>query len=64
MAVAPAVPAQTMKGDNQELRKVEPTSFRFSLLRVLEPATPIQDFNTAESHFKPLDTRLHGLNGN
>lgn len=50
-------------GGNVELRGLDPTNFRFSLLRVFDPATPTRDIDTAESHFKDaLDTRRHGLN--
>ncbi|MEV7961774.1 GIY-YIG nuclease family protein [Oerskovia paurometabola] len=52
-------------GDNVELRGLDPTSFRFSLLRVFDPATPTRVVDEAESHFKhALDTRRHGLNRN
>lgn len=52
-------------GGNVELRNVSPASFRFSLLRVFDPATPTREIDAAESHFKvALDTRRHGLNGN
>ena len=52
-------------GGNVELRNIDPNSFLFSLLRVFDPATPIQSINEAESHFKnTLDTRRHGFNRN
>lgn len=52
-------------GSNVELRGLDPTSFRFSLLRVFDPATPTQVIDGAESHFKvALATRRHGLNRN
>lgn len=52
-------------GGNVELRRLDPSSFRFSLLRVFDPATPTRDIDAAESHFKDaLDTRRHGLNRN
>lgn len=52
-------------GGNVELRNVNPTSFRFSLLRVFDPATPTHQIDAAENHFKhALDTRKHGLNRN
>ncbi len=52
-------------GGNVELRNVDPTSFRFSLLRVFDPAVPTRVIDEAESHFKlALDTRRHGLNRN
>lgn len=50
-------------GGNVELRNLDPSSFRFSLLRVFDPATPTRDINAAESHFKEaLDSTRHGLN--
>jgi hypothetical protein len=52
-------------GGNVELRGLDPTSFRFSLLRVFDPATPTRQIDAAESHFKrALDSRIHGLNRN
>lgn len=52
-------------GGNVELRGLDPTGFRFSLLRVFDPATPTSVIDQAESHFKrALDTRKHGLNRN
>lgn len=52
-------------GGNVELKHIDPTSFRFSLLRVFDPATPTREIDKAESHFKnALDTRRHGLNRN
>ncbi|MEJ3406111.1 GIY-YIG nuclease family protein [Rathayibacter sp. YIM 133350] len=52
-------------GGNVELRRLHPTSFRFSLLRVFDPSTPTRDIDIAESHFKDaLDSRRHGLNRN
>ncbi|MEU4360279.1 GIY-YIG nuclease family protein [Promicromonospora sp. NPDC023987] len=52
-------------GGNVELRNVDPTSFRYSILRVFDPATPTRVIDEAESHFKhALDTRRHGLNRN
>lgn len=52
-------------GGNVELRGFDPSTFRFSLLRVFDPATPTTKVNEAESHFKnALDTRRHGLNRN
>lgn len=52
-------------GNNVELRNLDPTSFRYSLMRVFDPATPLHAINEAESHFKSaLDTRRHGLNRN
>lgn len=52
-------------GGNVELRGLDPALFRFSLLRVFDPATPRREINEAESHFKhALDARRHGLNRN
>ena len=52
-------------GDNVELRKLDPSTFRFSILRVFDPATPEHVVNGAEIHFKhALSTRAHGLNRN
>ena len=52
-------------GGNVELRGLDPDSFRFSLLRVFDPATPTSVVNAAESHFKrALDSVRHGLNRN
>ena len=52
-------------GGNVELRSCDPTSFRYSLLRVLDPSTPARVIDAAESHFKhAMDTRRHGLNRN
>ncbi|VXB67315.1 GIY-YIG nuclease family protein [Frigoribacterium sp. 9N] len=52
-------------GGNVELRTLDPSSFRFSLLRVFDPSTPTRDIGIAESHFKDaLDSRRHGLNRN
>lgn len=52
-------------GGNVELRNVDPTGFRYSVLRVFDPATPTKVIDEAESHFKHvLDTRKHGLNRN
>lgn len=51
-------------GGNVELRKRDPHFFRFSLLRVFDPATPTSRINAAESHFKnALDSIRHGMNG-
>ncbi|PPL18752.1 GIY-YIG nuclease family protein [Microterricola pindariensis] len=51
-------------GGNVMLRGLQPASFRFSLLRVFDPATPTPVIDAAENHFKvALDTRGHGLNG-
>lgn len=50
-------------GGNVELRRLNPSTFRFSLLRVFDPATPEPVINGAEGHFKiALDSRRHGLN--
>ncbi|MDT9592639.1 GIY-YIG nuclease family protein [Nocardioides zeae] len=52
-------------GGNVELRNLDPASFRFSLLRVFDPATPRHEVDAAEGHFKhALDSRRHGLNRN
>jgi hypothetical protein len=52
-------------GGNVELRNVNPSSFRLSVLRVFDPATPTREVDAAESHFKhALDSRRHGLNRN
>lgn len=52
-------------GGNVELRNLDPSTLRFSLLRVFDPATPNQQIDAAESHFKvALGSRLHGLNRN
>lgn len=52
-------------GGNVELRGLDPSSFRYSLLRVFDPSTPTRDIDAAESHFKiALDSRRHGLNRN
>ncbi|QIK84067.1 GIY-YIG nuclease family protein [Sanguibacter sp. HDW7] len=51
-------------GGNVRLMVRDPSSFRFSLLRVFDPAAPTPVINAAESHFKhALDTVVHGLNG-
>lgn len=52
-------------GGNVELRHLDPATFRFSLLRVFDSATPTRQIYAAENHFKlALDTRSHGLNRN
>lgn len=52
-------------GGNVELRGLEPSTFRFSVLRVFDPTTPTSRINAAENHFKlALDSRTHGLNRN
>jgi hypothetical protein len=52
-------------GGNVELRRVDPSHFRFSLLRVFDPSTPISKIDAAEAHFKrALDSKAHGLNRN
>jgi hypothetical protein len=52
-------------GGNVELQGMDPATFRYSILRVFDPATPTHVINEAESHFKDaLDSRKHGLNGN
>ncbi|MAY98701.1 GIY-YIG nuclease family protein [uncultured Nocardioides sp.] len=52
-------------GGNVELRNLDPSSFRLSVLRVFDPATPTKEIDAAEGHFKhALDSRRHGLNRN
>ncbi|WP_119697585.1 GIY-YIG nuclease family protein [Microbacterium halotolerans] len=52
-------------GGSVELRGLDPSSFRFSILRVFDPVTPTWEVDEAESHFKHiLDTWKHGLNRN
>lgn len=52
-------------GGNVELRGLDPAGFRFSLVRVFDPATPTRVIDETESHFKNgLDSRKHGLNRN
>jgi hypothetical protein len=52
-------------GGNKRLIGRDPTSFRYSLLRVFDPSTPTSVVDKAESHYKTaLGTRQHGLNGN
>lgn len=52
-------------GGNVELRTLNPATFRYSILRVFDPATPTRVIDEAESHFKTaLDIRRHGLNRN
>lgn len=52
-------------GGNVELRGLDPSSFRYSLLRVFDPSTPTSAIDGSEGHFKiALDTRRHGLNRN
>lgn len=52
-------------GGNVELRGLNPSAFRYSLLRVFDPSTPTRDIDAAESHFKTaLATRQFGLNRN
>lgn len=52
-------------GNNRDLRGLNPSTFRFSVLRVFDPATPEAVINAAESHYKrALDSRDHGLNAN
>lgn len=52
-------------GGNVELRTLNPATFRYSILRVFDPATPTRVVDETESHFKTaLDTRRHGLNRN
>jgi hypothetical protein len=53
-------------GGNVELLGMDPSTFRYSLLRVFDPSTPTAEINIAESHYKlALDSRVpHGLNRN
>lgn len=52
-------------GGNVELRGLDPSMFRYSILRVFDPATPTRVIDDAESHFKiALDSRTHGLKRN
>ncbi|MBY6061014.1 GIY-YIG nuclease family protein [Microbacterium esteraromaticum] len=53
-------------GGNVELRGMDPSTFRYSLLRVFDPSTPEAEINIAENHYKlALDSRFpHGLNRN
>lgn len=52
-------------GGNVELKRMNPTHFQFSLLRVFDPTTPTPEINAAENHFKrALDSVQHGLNRN
>lgn len=52
-------------GGNRDLQGRDPTSFRYSLLRVFDPSAPEHEINGAESHYKvALDTRRWGLNAN
>lgn len=52
-------------GGNVMLKPLDPSTFRFSLLRVFDPATPKGNINAAESHFKfAMDSVRHGLNCN
>lgn len=57
--------ASNGSGGNVAIRDSDPSTFRFSVLRVYDPATPSREIDTAESHFKlALDSRVHGLNRN
>lgn len=52
-------------GGNKGLIALDPSTFRFSLLRVFDPATPESKINEAEEHYKrALDSRRWGLNAN
>lgn len=52
-------------GNNVQLKGLDPSHFRFSILRVFDPTIVSKVINEAENHFKvALDTRQHGLNGN
>jgi hypothetical protein len=51
-------------GGNVDLRRRDPSSFRFSILRVFDPSTPAPVINAAEVHYKrALDSVRHGMNG-
>ncbi|MGV1035032.1 MAG: GIY-YIG nuclease family protein [Microbacteriaceae bacterium] len=52
-------------GGDVHLKPLDPSSFRFSLLRIFDPATQQAVVDKAESHYKvALDTLVpHGLNG-
>nr|WP_202387344.1 GIY-YIG nuclease family protein [Nocardioides flavescens] len=51
-------------GGNVDLRRRDPSSFRFSVLRVFDPSTPESVINAAEVHYKrALDSVRHGMNG-
>jgi hypothetical protein len=39
-------------GGNVEVRNLNPATFRLSLLRVFDPATPSRPIDAAENHFK------------
>ncbi len=57
--------SRTGHGGNVELEKLDPSAFRFSILRVFDPSTPTSVVDAAEVHFKTaLDSRSHGLNRN
>ncbi|XUK61035.1 GIY-YIG domain-containing protein [Plantibacter sp. RU18] len=57
--------ASSGHGGNAGLRGLDPSSFRFSLLRVFDPSTPMPVIDAAEGHFKvALDSRIHGFNRN
>lgn len=51
-------------GGNVELRGLDPSNFRYSLLRSFDLATPVtRTIDEPESHIKKaMDTRNHGLN--
>lgn len=57
--------ASSGHGGNKELRKLDSSTFQFSLLRVFDPGTPTREIDASEGHFKTaLGTRKHGLNRN
>lgn len=52
-------------GGNVELRRLDPSTFLYSVLRVFDPSTPTSAVDASESHFKQaLDSRRNGLNRN
>ena len=52
-------------GGNVELCGIDPANFRYSVLRVFDPAIPMRVIDEVESHFKiALDARRLGLNRN
>lgn len=53
-------------GGNVELRGLDPSTLRYSLLRVFDPSTSTAEINEAEGHYKlALASRVpHGLNRN
>ena len=52
-------------GGNNGLKGLDCKTFRYSVLRVLDPSTAGPDVNAVEKHYKDvLDSRKHGLNEN